>query len=82
MGPSNSGPYMPLVAALALSGQEAEAHEKLQEYLALSPNAPIRTIAAWKAYNERFTGARTDPRVLESHERGYDALRKAGMPEQ
>jgi len=37
-----------------------------------------RTIAALKEYDARFTG---DPRVLESNERKYEGLRKAGMPE-
>jgi hypothetical protein len=61
---------------LALTGHEAEAREELQQHLALG------TIAALKAYNARITNARTDPSVLESRERMYDGLRKAGMPEE
>ena len=39
-----------LVAALALTGHDAEAREALQRYLALPSTGPLRTIAAWKAY--------------------------------
>ena len=38
----------------------------------------LKTIAAWKAYNEAQHGT---PRNVEMHERMYDRLRKAGMPE-
>jgi len=78
-GPSNPGPYQALAAALALTGHEAEAGEALQHYLALPSNTRAGTIAALKAYNARFSG---DARVLESQERTYDGLRKAGMPEE
>jgi len=71
------------VAALALTGHDAEAREALQRYLALLSTRE-RTIAAFKAdFNSQFPENRTaDPRVLESEERQYDGLRKAGMPEQ
>ena len=39
-----------LVAALALTGHEAEAREALQRYLALPSTDGPKTIAAWKAY--------------------------------
>ena len=39
-----------LVAALALTGHDAEAREALQRYLALPSTGPLKTIAAWKAY--------------------------------
>ena len=78
-GPSNPGPYQALAAALALAGHEAEAREALQLYLALPANPRPRTIAALKAHNARLGG---DARVLDSQERTYDGLRKAGMPEQ
>jgi TolB-like protein/class 3 adenylate cyclase/Tfp pilus assembly protein PilF len=68
-----------LVAALALTGHDAEAREALQRYLALPSAGPLKTIAAWKALTESQHG---DPRFVESHERLYDGLRKAGMPEQ
>jgi hypothetical protein len=39
-----------LVAALALTGHDAEARQGLQRYLALPSTGPLKTIAAWKAY--------------------------------
>ncbi len=70
--------YTNLVAALALTGRNAEAREALQRYLAL-PSAKLKTIAAWKANAERLGG---DPRFVEMCERLRDGLRKAGMPEE
>ena len=71
-----------LVAPLALSGHETEAREALQRYLALPSSVQPKTIAAWKAYNDHFVNAGTDPRLLEAFDRFYEAVRKAGMPEQ
>jgi len=68
-----------LVAALALTGHDAEAREGLQRYLALPSTGPLRTIAAWKALNKSLGG---DPRFVEMNERMNDGLRKAGMPEE
>jgi adenylate cyclase len=68
-----------LVAALALTGHDAEAREALQRYLALPSTGPLKTIAAWKVHQMSLGG---DPRFLEAHERMYDGLRKAGMPEE
>ena len=68
-----------LVAALALTGHDAEAREALQRYLALPSTGPLKTIAAWKAYYSAQGG---DPPRVESNERAYDGLRKAGMPEE
>jgi adenylate cyclase len=68
-----------LVAALALSGHDAEAHEALQRYLALPSTGPLKTIAAWKAFYSPQGG---EPPRVEANERTYDGLRKAGMPEQ
>jgi tetratricopeptide (TPR) repeat protein len=65
-----------LVAALALTGHDAEAREALQRYLALPSTGPLKTIAAVKAYNESQHWV---PR--EVSERTYDGLRKAGVPE-
>ena len=70
---------MVLVAALALTGHDAEAREALQRYLALPSIGPLKTIAAWKAYYSSQGG---DPPRVEFNERMYDGLRKAGMPEQ
>ena len=47
--------------------------------LALPTSGPLKTIAAWKALTESQHG---DPRFVEAHERMYDGLRKAGMPEE
>jgi adenylate cyclase len=68
-----------LVAALALTGQEAQAREALQSYLALPSTGPRKTIAAWKAYWSAQGG---DPSRVEANERACDGLRKAGMPEE
>jgi tetratricopeptide (TPR) repeat protein len=68
-----------LVAALALTGHDAEAREALQHYLALPSTGPLKTIAAWKALNKSQRGV---PRYVENSERMYDGLRKAGMPEE
>jgi hypothetical protein len=37
------------MAALALTGRDAEAREALQRYLAPPSTAPFKTVAAWKA---------------------------------
>ena len=65
-----------LVAALALTGHDAEAREALKRYLALPSTGPLKTIAAWKALLESQHWV---PR--EEGERMYEGLRKAGMPE-
>jgi adenylate cyclase len=69
-----------LIAALALAGHQAEAHDALQNYLASVPNGP-KTIAAWKAFAARIISTRNSPRYLEMFDRYYEGLRKAGMPE-
>jgi TolB-like protein/Flp pilus assembly protein TadD len=68
-----------LVAALALTGNDTQAREALQRYLALPSTGPLKTIAAWKAY---FSAQGGDPPRVESNERAYEGLRKAGMPEE
>jgi adenylate cyclase len=68
-----------LVAALALTGHDAEAREALKRYLALPSTGPLKTIAAWKAYYSAQGG---EPPRVEFNERTYDGLRKAGMPEE
>ena len=68
-----------LVAALALTGHDAEAREALQRYLALPSTGPLKTIAAWKAYYSAQGG---DPPRVEANERVYEGLRKAGMREE
>jgi adenylate cyclase len=75
--------YAPLnlIAALALTGHEAEAHEALQSYLKSVPDGP-KTIAAVKASWAECCSSFHDPRFLETLDRYYDGLRKAGMPEE
>jgi adenylate cyclase len=73
---ANAFLYRTFIAALALSGHEAEAHDALQRYLALFTDGP-RTIAAWKALTNEHAG----PRYREEWDRGIEGLRKAGMPE-
>jgi len=65
-----------LVAALALTGHDAEAREALQRYLALPSIGPLKTIAASKAHleSQHWLPAGVSERI-------YDGLRKAGMPE-
>ena len=67
------------MAALALSGNDPEAREALQRYLALPSTGPLKTIAAWKAY---FSAQGGGPARIETNERTYEGLRKAGMPEE
>jgi adenylate cyclase len=67
-----------LVAALALTGHDAEAREALKRYLALPSTGPLNTIAAFKAY---FSAQGGGPARVDLNERVYDGLRKAGMPE-
>jgi adenylate cyclase len=74
---NNPFAHSALIAALALTGHGAEAHEALEQYLALPAIGP-RTIAAWKAQ----TLLHADPRLVESSERTLEGLRKAGMPEE
>src|SRR5262245_48704166 len=64
-----------LVAALALSGKDAEALAQLSSYLSLR-DTTIRTIAGWRkmAYSDNRA-------YLALRERVYEGLRKAGMPE-
>ena len=78
---NNPFPHARLIAALALSGHEAEAREALQHYLALPPSGP-RTIRAWKTLNAQYARDPNDPGFLEWSDRWSDGLRKAGMPEE
>jgi adenylate cyclase len=75
--------HVVLVAALALTDNDAEAREALQRYLALPSTGSLKTIAAWKAfYKSKVSEQHGDPRFFEINERTYDGLRKAGMPEE
>ena len=67
------------MAALALTGHDAEAREALKRYLALPSTGTLKTVAAFKAY---FSAQGGSPAQVEWDERVYDGLRKAGMPEE
>jgi hypothetical protein len=71
--------HLNLIAALALAGHEAEAHDALQNYLASVPNGP-KTIAALKV--AAAPNINSSPRYLETFDRHYDGLRKAGFKEE
>jgi TolB-like protein len=58
-----------MIAALALSGHQAEAHEALQRYLASVPSGP-KTIAAWKEAASPIL-VYNDPRYLDMWDRDY-----------
>jgi adenylate cyclase len=75
----NADSHLVLVAALALTGHDAEAREALQRYLALPSTGPLKTIVAWKAH---LMSRGVDSRFVEMIERTNDGLRKAGMPEE
>ena len=80
ISPNNSFAHVVLVAALALTDHEAEAREALQRYLASVPFGP-KTIAACKAQAAPYA-SHGDPRYLETLDRRFEGLRKAGMPEE
>ena len=76
-GPEFPNAQQLLAAELALNGQEAEARERLQRYLALK-ETPIRTIAQFKAYVKTVSD---NAALLAENDRLAEGLRKAGMPE-
>jgi tetratricopeptide (TPR) repeat protein len=83
INPNNPFSHVVLVAALALTGRDVEAREALQRYLTPPSTAPFKTIAAWKArWMSEVPKRGGDPSILETGERSYDGLRKAGMPEE
>jgi adenylate cyclase len=78
--PGNVFAHGDLIAALALTGREAEAHEALQRYLAL-PLTGIATIAGFRTFMARVANPHSDSRLLEGWDRTIEGLRRAGMPE-
>ena len=78
--PNNGFAHSYLVVALALSGQEAQAHEALQRYLA-TPGVE-RTMVERKAARARWVNDHTDPRYVEYWDRLDEGFRKAGLPEE
>ncbi len=77
--PNRGTPHLYLIVALALTGQESQAHEAFQRYLA-TPR-PATTVAAWKRTRSQYVNERTDPRYVEYWDRLFEGMRKAGMPE-
>jgi hypothetical protein len=70
------------VAALALTGHDAEAARRCSATSRCPPPGGLKTIAAFKAYyNSQSPKQGGDSSFLEMDERLYDGLRKAGMPE-
>ena len=78
ISPNNAAPYLYLILALALTGQESQAHEALGRYLA-TPGAGTRTMAAWKSSRAQYVNEHTDPRYVEYWDRLIEGLRKAGL---
>ena len=74
--PNFRAPVAYLAAALALTGQEAEARETLKQYLSLPAPRPGPSLG-WRAmaYSD-------NPVYLAFRERIHEGLRKAGMPEE
>ena len=80
IGPNYVTPHIYLIASLALSGQESQAHEAFQRYIAV-PGA-VTTLAANKAARAQYVNEHTDPRYVEYWDRLDEGLRKAGLPEE
>jgi adenylate cyclase len=77
---ANPWMHLSLIAALALAGHEAEARDALQSYVASVPNGP-KTGAALKAFFASSISTHSSPRYVETFDRLYEGMRKAGMPE-
>ena len=76
INPNVSSALGTLAAALALTGQDAEARDAEQRRAALSK---VKNVAALKAFAPPPSA---DPRVRASFDRAIEGLRKAGMPEE
>ena len=68
-----------LITALVQTGQDSQAHEALQRYLAI-PGAPA-SVAALKQETAKYVNERDDPRYVEKWDQLVEAMRKAGLPE-
>ena len=80
ISPNNSAPYLYLIPALALTGQESQAHEALGRYLATCRQRRGR----WRGGSPRaqVVNEHTDPRYVEYWDRLIEGLRKAGLQEE
>ena len=67
-----------LVAALALTGHDAEAHEALKRYLALPSTGALTTVAAFKAYFSAQSRSPARVEVLRAGVRRPAQSRDAG----
>ncbi len=70
--------YLFLASAYALTGQQAEAHEALKQYLSLS-RTKTKTIAELRKQQLSFAD---NPKWVAFVERFHEGLRKAGMSEE
>ena len=70
--------YLFLTSAYALTGQQAEAHEALKQYLSLS-RTTTTTIAQLR---KQQLSLADNPKWVAFIERFQEGLRKAGMPEE
>jgi adenylate cyclase len=80
ISPNNSIPYQYLIPALALTGQESQAHEALGHYL--GTRGATRTVAGWKSNRATYVNEHTDPRYVEYWDRLIEGMRKAGLQEE
>ena len=82
ISPNNSAPYLYLIPALALAGQESQAHEAVGHYLHLANSGAPRTVAGWRRTRAQYVNEHSDPRYVEFWDRLIEGLRKAGLQEE
>jgi tetratricopeptide (TPR) repeat protein len=80
INPNKASQRFYLVVALALTGEEIQAHEALQGYLAL-PGAN-RALANWRVTRARTVNEQTNPCYVEYWNVLFEGLRKAGVAEE
>jgi adenylate cyclase len=79
ISPNYALPHWYLITALVQTGQDSQAHEALQRYLAIS-GVPA-TLTALKRETAKYVNARDDPRYVEKWNQLVEGMRKAGLPE-
>jgi TolB-like protein/Tfp pilus assembly protein PilF len=80
INPNKGSQHFYLVVALALTGEESQAHEALQDYLATA--GPNRTLANWRLTRARTVNEQTNPCYVEYWNALFEGLRKTGVPEE
>jgi tetratricopeptide (TPR) repeat protein len=80
INPNKGSQHFFLVVALALTGEQSQAHEALQGYLATA--GANRTLANWKVTRARYVNENTNPCYVEYWNVLFEGLRKAGVPEE